>query len=477
MDSLSKFGRVINFNSDKRISPANSEIFGLTVSVYNLNNKIKVNYKFDANYFEKDYIEEVAKLFYLEICNGISNDTTKVPAYSSKEGEAIRENHINLQNINNVAPLLLMQKNLLYLEKLETLKKDNLIQVAFNYSEKFDLKVVAKAINDLYNTIPALRNKVIFNNENALLVTVNDEVEIDISDEKINWVLVKDRNRGFSSLTKQLFRATVIPHARTVIFTFSHLILDGFSLKPLIKIFSDLLLNKSVLEDYSNKNVLQKDYSKLLKPNRSDGIYWNGLFNDFESNKLDIPLLKRYSERIHVDKYAEINISSVNINHIKEVLSKFEISFDSYLLTLWGLLLRGYNNSNDIAIGQIVSGRDLLPGQFKNSIGMFINNIPVRISNNLNTTLRQLLNSIDRQKRASNKHLSMSISEIEGISSDDIESYFSHEVIEKNFLDNTTIYEKHEGKLELTVTEINDLSRIRLNYNGSKYALQRLCSG
>lgn len=470
MDSLSKFGRVINFNSDKRISSANSEIFGLTVSVYNLNNKIKVNYKFDANYFEKDYIEEVAKLFYLEICNGISNDTTKVPAYSSKEGEAIRENHINLQNINNVAPLLPMQKNLLYLEKLETLKKDNLIQVAFNYSEKFDLKVVAKAINDLYNTIPALRNKVIFNNENALLVTVNDEVEIDISDEKINWVLVKDRNRGFSSLTKQLFRATVIPHARTVIFTFSHLILDGFSLKPLIKIFSDLLLNKSVLEDYSNKNVLQKDYSKLLKPNRSDGIYWNGLFNDFESNKLDIPLLKRYSERIHVDKYAEINISSVNINHIKEVLSKFEISFDSYLLTLWGLLLRGYNNSNDIAIGQIVSGRDLLPGQFKNSIGMFINNIPVRISNNLNTTLRQLLNSIDRQKRASNKHLSMSISEIEGISSDDIESYFSHEVIEKNFLDNTTIYEKHEGKLELTVTEINDLSRIRLNYNGSKYA-------
>lgn len=472
MDSLSKYGRVVNFNSDKRTSSANSELFGLTVSVYNLNNKIKIDYKFDANYFEKDNIDDMAKLFYLEICNGVNSDITEIPAYSIKEKKIMRENNINLQNVDYVGQLLPMQKNLLFLEKLETLKKDNLIQIAFNYSEKFSLKEVIKAVTRLYDAIPALRNKIIFNAEDSLLVTVNDEVEISISEKEISWVLEEDRNRGFSDLTKQLFRVTIFPNVQTTVFTFSHLILDGFSLKPLINAFNDLLVKKdeSVLKVYAEKNILQKDYCKLLNTNDQDAVYWNDLFNDFDPNKLDIPQQKTYMEGSYDDRFVEIDINSSKVSYIKEILSKYQISFDSYLLTLWGLLLRGYNGANDIAIGQIISGRDLLPGQLKDSIGMFINNIPVRIFNNLNTSLRQLLNNTDRQKHSSNKHLSMSISEMKAVNGGDVESYFSHEVVKDPSFDSATIYESHEGKLEVTVTEMSGLVRIRLNYNGSKYS-------
>ncbi|KAF6612190.1 hypothetical protein HFE02_26710, partial [Paenibacillus sp. EKM11P] len=67
------------------------------------------------------------------------------------------------------------------------------------------------------------------------------------------------------------------------------------------------------------------------------------------------------------------------VAQIERVAKQNQVTINTLIQTVWGVLLQKYNNSTDVVFGSVVSGR---PGDIpgvEHMIGLFINTIPVRV--------------------------------------------------------------------------------------------------
>lgn len=478
MKNISHFGNIISLNSQLRSSASNSELFGLTVSVYNINDNFEFEYKFDSNYFDNYFIKKIIKLMSQNIDIEINRlyKIRKISLFTNEEIKIIKNNGYSIYDICDINDLLPMQKNLLFKQISTSNKFSNNIQVIHFISGKLDRDVLVKTINLMYKLIPSLRYRIIKSGSIFKIITLKHQNNSNISFIKSKKDLENLIN--VNPINTELFGVGVTN--KKIIFVFNHLTIDGQSLEPFINIFDQLyklLEKKSFLtqNEYKRLSLTQsslKNYMKIFKENNyNDNWYWNNILNNFKQNSLDIPLKFTYKKGDYVDKQVSETLPFKQIKVVKQTLQSLNISFDAYAITLWGILLRGYSLSNDILIGKIVSGRNLPLSNLQTTVGMFINNIPVRICNNNETNLLTLIQAIQLQTNASIKHLSLSLAEMPNISGEDVEAYFSHEINNENFHDN--ILETHDDKLELTLAESNDIN-VKLNFNGEKYHLNTM---
>ncbi|MDP1513505.1 condensation domain-containing protein, partial [Paenibacillus ottowii] len=81
-----------------------------------------------------------------------------------------------------------------------------------------------------------------------------------------------------------------------------------------------------------------------------------------------------------------------------------QVTINTLIQTVWGVLLQKYNNSSDVVFGSVVSGR---PGDIPGveyMIGLFINTIPVRVQSEQGETFAELMKRTQRQALASNAY-------------------------------------------------------------------------
>jgi len=102
---------------------------------------------------------------------------------------------------------------------------------------------------------------------------------------------------------------------------------------------------------------------------------------------------------------------------------KLEIFTKSHKITLacllysaWGILLQGYNHSEDVVFGTTVSGRSTDIKGIENIVGMFINTVPLRIRTNSNghEKITDFLYRVNKELREREEYESSSLVEIKG---------------------------------------------------------------
>lgn len=78
-----------------------------------------------------------------------------------------------------------------------------------------------------------------------------------------------------------------------------------------------------------------------------------------------------------------------------ELTKKQGVTFSNVLELAMGIVLQKYNDSKDIVFGRVVSGRDLsIEGTIK-EVGLFVNTLPVRITDQDNT-VEQMLEKVKK---------------------------------------------------------------------------------
>ncbi|MBO5957040.1 MAG: amino acid adenylation domain-containing protein, partial [Bacteroidales bacterium] len=216
--------------------------------------------------------------------------------------------------------------------------------------------------------------------------------------------------------------------------------------------------------------------------------YWKELLSD--------------SEATHIyGKEKKDNIKNENIvtfttplshelsQHIEQIAKENKVSPNSVFECAFSIALQKFSGSEDVVFDKIISGRSIPLKNIENTVGLFINNVPVRIKSDENSTLADLLKETQNQTINANTHGILPLAEIYKTCDIDaksidalfvFENYFTGDAsdIENGPLSPELISFDEQTEFNLTVTILKETNgySIRTSYANEMYSEREIKS-
>ncbi|AEI43018.1 non-ribosomal peptide synthetase [Paenibacillus mucilaginosus] len=183
------------------------------------------------------------------------------------------------------------------------------------------------------------------------------------------------------------------------LFTFHHIILDGWSLGIMLQEF--LALYTGLCDGRSVELPPAQPFSRYVhwlenQDREQAGAYWAKLLEGYDTaaewpNHGRTPSVREgYDKRVF-----EFAFSRELTQALQELALGASATLHALVQTLWGILLQRYSGTKDVVFGTVVHGRPAeLPGM-ERAVGLFINTVPVRIRD-LEQTLGEMAASVSR---------------------------------------------------------------------------------
>ncbi|MFK8104082.1 MAG: amino acid adenylation domain-containing protein, partial [Saprospiraceae bacterium] len=228
------------------------------------------------------------------------------------------------------------------------------------------------------------------------------------SDWETDWeaFLAKDLQAGFDFEQPPLMRISLVKTLtgyHKMVWTFHHILLDGWSLPILMKSFLNLyealLVSKSIAAKPSVDEY--EDYIKYIAA--SDPFvgmaFWKNYLHGFESPSY-LPFVDQQLDRNKGGEMKEVflNYSSDFTSKAKAYAQANQLTMNTLIQGVWGFLLAKYTNRQDIVFGVTVSGRPADLGNLEERVGLFINAIPLRMKFDKNATIVDTLNVVQKEQ-------------------------------------------------------------------------------
>nr|WP_075883422.1 non-ribosomal peptide synthetase [Candidatus Protochlamydia sp. W-9] len=277
----------------------------------------------------------------------------------------------------------------------------------------------------------------------------------------------KDKEKAFSLSQGPLIRVTAIlkgMESFLIIWSFHHIILDGWSLSLL---FKSLMDNLKALLIYSEKEIKEvrlpalEYYRYLDEMNKQQAKdYYKELLSGYNEQ---VKLPKKASfvslaeERDNVSTKASISdheIKEVSFTLPKKLIEQLQsqahhhcLTLNSLLQTAWGILIAYYSNRTDVVFGTVSSGRTLSLEKIENMVGMFIATLPVRVTFDRNNSFAKVCKNVQKQIFQTQQQINISLAEIQALSP-----------LKQNLLDHLFLFENYplSGKA-IEIVEKNKL--------------------
>lgn len=412
----------------------------ITINSMIINKKYHMEVTYENNIFSGEYIEELIHYFLaeleniIEMCKGI-NEPIKTPSdygetgwnfeelqYVTRKYEKIGK---KIVAINELTP---MQESMLYHKRLYPNSSEYTVQVDLSVNEDIHIETLYKALNHLAENHGSLRANIIYTGVNEPREVVLDRVVYESmvydysmeenSDHMIEVIKKQEIHRGFDLENETLLRIIVCTQAdgMRVIITFHHIILDGWScmlfIRKLFETYERLLAGSRTDSKYEN---IQGEYGKYIKQKdkRAAYEYWKELL----FNYTEPCTIKAMECPNKVNKDIPGKVEIYLDSDLKERLIKFThnyaLSINTVIETVWGLILGVYTRKDDIVFGKVVSGRNVDITEINDSLGMYINTIPVRVILNYEEKLIHLLEKVHLQSATANDYDFCSLEEIQ----------------------------------------------------------------
>lgn len=285
------------------------------------------------------------------------------------------------------------QKSIWNMEKyFEGTTINNICTPAIIY-EKLDKEILERAINN-----------VIKNNDNfRIQIDLNGGIPMQYFTEykpfKLEFININDKSdlkvieseevsKKFEILNSSLFRFKIAIFKDdffAVILTVHHIIADSWALglviKNILKEYHALKNNITLNEephsyiDYINSEENYKKQEKYKK----DKEYWQEKFKDIPESA-SIPSLKKNQKNIsYKAKRESFNLDANFMQQINNFCKENRISIFNFLMSIYAIYISRVSHTDDFVIGTPILNRTNY--QEKQTMGMFVNTVPIRISN------------------------------------------------------------------------------------------------
>lgn len=300
--------------------------------------------------------------------------------------------------IEDIYPLSPMQEGLLYQALYDSSTQAYFIQMTFRLLGVFRKGVFEESWNILCQRHSVLRSSFMHEDlANPVQVVFKErkpEVSIiDLSDlgekeqlEHIEEYKKRDMKRGFNLQSDVLMRITVFQLGESLccfVWSYHHILIDGWCMGILqgefIKVYK-ALINKEkpdlpVLAPYRNYvQWLKKQDRQVARE------YWQRYLAGYEQQATVPKNVHGKNSYGYILKEMTFFIEEDIAVKLKDLAAKQNVTLNTVVRTIWGLLLSRYNRTEDVVFGTIVSGRPPELDGVENMVGLFINANPVRTS-------------------------------------------------------------------------------------------------
>ncbi len=422
----------------------------LDVSGMTVNGEMSINLRYSGNLFNESTVQKLVDSYQVHLEQMIIADeeqkvilTSSDLTYKGLSFTTIQEISKD-RDIEDIYELSPMQQGLYYHWLVDSKGSAYFMQTSYRIrSENLDLSKVEKAFGKLLNRYTILRTS--FDNRygDVPLQIVHKQAKVDFkhlileSDLELDNIKQGDIARGFDLNDPTQMRLLVVElpdNSYEFIWSYHHIIMDGWCLSILINDFSVIL--NSLQQGLSLSLSEPEKYSSYIKwlegvDKEEAMVYWENYLKGINTPTL-IPFEKQ--DRGEASHYlAEtLVVENNDFQEIDTFCQYLGITLNTYVQGVWSYLLSSYNRSEDVVFGSVVSGRPADLEGVENMVGLFINTIPVRVSFDKDETPRSLLKKLHRDSIQSIGYHFTGLSEIQSLSS-----------LGKELINNVVVFENY----------------------------------
>ena len=372
-------------------------------------------------------------------------------------------------------------------------------------SKEADLNLVKKSVELLFLRHPVLKTafallkstnsikQVILENRTAEVVVLSHNEPF--SQNLLDEIVKADAKEPLNLQEDLLFKVTIVEFEDKcfMLFRSHHIILDGWCFPIIVndlqKYYEKLSAGKDITEltDEINKEVLiETSYAQyvswLKKQDKSIASeYWINLLRNCNYSHI----FGKENNEINKNITTFRTFLGKGLSQkIEAYAKKNKVSNNSIFETAFGISLQKFSGSDDVIYDKVISGRSIPLKNIENTIGLFVNTVPVRFQSNENTTFAELITETQNQTINANKYGLLSLSEIYkscNINGRQIDALFAFEnyyigdditdEIEKGllFLNSIFFNEQTEFNLSIAVFKEKKEYMIRTSYSKDTY--------
>ncbi|APO47198.1 hypothetical protein BS614_26200 [Paenibacillus xylanexedens] len=321
------------------------------------------------------------------------------------------EGKLDPSNVTNIIPLTPLQAGILYEMQL-TNKEDLYIeQLSITFEGELELNRFQVAWNYVIQNNEALRTVFrweqlkspiqIVLKENKILIQEISLMSEHIIDQQSELEQIRRRDLQTPiDITKSCHRMTVYRLNESVfevIFTFHHIILDGWS--------TGIVINE-LLQAYKNQlsqPVIKAQFSSYIRHITNDNLigkevqkkYWQNYLHDYVSTAA-FPNLNEGAKGKGKSQL-EMIIPDHVIQQLKKITTKYHVTPAAVFYSVWGLLLQRFAGTKDVIFGTTISGRHIALNEVEEIAGLLINTLPLRIKTEGSMPFYSTIQSVGEQ--------------------------------------------------------------------------------
>ncbi len=339
---------------------------------------------------------------------------------------------LNKANLQDLYPLSPMQQGMLFHALYQPDSHAYFEQMSYDIQGDLNIDLFKQSWQLLHNRHDALRTVFVYKKSAKLLQMVLKHREVDFNcidlaglapdqqAERIEQYRQQDRARGFV-LTKdrlsriQLFKTHADRYA--MIWSFHHIILDawcfGIIYQELMRCYQSLLYNQPLrlapAPPYSR-------YIQWLSAQDKDAArdFWQNYLQGYDV------AVSLYGHQQQTDDYCyaiqKLSLSKEDSDWLRAAARTAQVTLNTAIQAAWALLLSAHNSRKDIVFGVTVSGRPAAVVNVENTVGLFINTVPLRVLIDDRLSLSALLQHVQDQALSTESYHYYSLADIQSLS-------------------------------------------------------------
>ena len=214
--------------------------------------------------------------------------------------------------------------------------------------------------------------------------------------QRLAELFTRDAFEPFSFDTAPLIRMRLVrtPDGDwTWIWTFHHLILDGWSVRVLMRELAEIYGgNGDTLRD-PVPPARYSEWRATLDPTPSMAFWAEQLIGLTEPQRLELPGFDS-AEPGKGHGRLDLEIPPDLVQSLRGTASSLGVSTSAMITAAWSLVVSAMTSARDVAVGVTTSGRPPQLDGVEEMVGMFLNTLPLRVSTGDADTLGQFITAV-----------------------------------------------------------------------------------
>ncbi|AXG70727.1 gramicidin S synthase 2 [Kordia sp. SMS9] len=392
---------------------------------------------------------------------------------------------LHKENIKRIFKCSPMQKGMFFLYKLNPSSKQHIVQYCFDLKGEIQPANFKEAFRDVCKRYDVLRTIFVQKTTDYPIQIVLKEIELDFTFTDVTTAtntktkqefLEADLEKGFQIDKTPCVRLQLIKQADrsyACIFTFHHIIMDGWCNSIIINDFMTFYAARTLQLEMPKTPVPNyESYIQWLdKQNAVEATnFWKNYLSDYQ-NQLKIPFLKTQNELLYLFENQTITFEAELSTKIEILAKENDVTLNAVCQLLWAIVLAKINDVSDVVFGVVSSGRPTEVADSDKILGLFINTIPIRISWDKSTTIREVLKQSFEKINAVQEYSYLQLADIQQQSEQSrnlIDHIFIFENYPKNIEDLSNADELKTLDLRLENTQVFDQTNYHFNIIAKK---------